>query len=66
MSKPDENAETGISPKPKYYSGIVKLPPRPPKSAEEIQADIDEVNERQFNPHVKHGGRNGNIVMPLD
>jgi len=54
-------------PKPRNYcSGIIKLPPRPPKSAEEIQAAIDEVNDRQFDPHVKHGGRNGNIVQPLD
>ena len=66
MGKPDETAEKGLSKKTKYCSGVLKLPPRPRMSDEEIQAAIDEVNERQFNPHVRHGGRQGNIVMPFD
>ncbi|MEI6426230.1 MAG: hypothetical protein WCO66_02645 [Candidatus Absconditabacteria bacterium] len=53
--------------KPKNYcSGIVKLPPRPPKSAEEIQQAMEEMHDAQFDANVIHVGRRGNIVLPMD
>jgi hypothetical protein len=49
-----------------YCNGIVRLPPRPPKSDEEIERMMEEMHEAQFSPNVKHIGRRGNIVQPLD
>lgn len=54
-------------PKPRNYcSGIVKLPPRVPKSAEEIEEAMQRLHDAQFDAHVMHLGRRGNVVIPMD
>jgi len=62
-----EQEDTGQATKPRNYCrGIINLPPRPPKSDEEIRQMMEEMHEEQFSPNVKHIGRRGNIVQPLD
>lgn len=54
------------SEKKNYCLGIVKLPPSAPKSNEEIEEAMQRLYDAQFDPHVMHMGRRGNLVIPMD
>ena len=49
-----------------FFNGIVKFPPPAPKSNEEIEEAMQRLHDAQFDPHVMHMGRRGNIVIPMD
>ena len=48
-----------------YGSGIVKIPSFP-KSPEEIQKALQDIDDKRFDAFVTVGGRLGNMVFPMD
>lgn len=62
----EELNQQAVASKKSYSRGIVNIKPSLPKSDEEIQKALEEMHDRQFDAHVMHVGRRGNIVIPMD